>query len=205
MKYCEFPAVPVLQRYVECFWSITGEQEATESKPGRVTPDGGVEIVLGFADAMRLGKLGEPLTTQPRRLIIGQLDQSADNLSKGRTDYLGIRFRPAGVYAFLAAPQHELTGRFVSLEEIAPALDRELESRLDDAQTPTVRVRVLQEVLPRHLQRAAPQSTVIEAAVRAIEETHGCITISTLMNQFDLSGRQIERLFHQYVGLSPKS
>jgi hypothetical protein len=115
MKYREFPPGPGLERWVECFWSITGEPAPAESKPGRVTPDGCVEIVLSFGDPMRLGRCGGPLIVQPRRIIIGQQDRSAENRSAGRTDYLGIRFRPAGVCAFLAAPQHELAGQFVSL------------------------------------------------------------------------------------------
>jgi hypothetical protein len=97
MNYREYPSAAALQRYIECFWTITGERVNANAKPGRVTPDGAVEIVLSFADPMRLGRSGEPLQIQPSRIAIGQLEQSAENRNLGRTDYLGIRFRPAGI------------------------------------------------------------------------------------------------------------
>jgi hypothetical protein len=123
MNYREYPPAPALQGYIECFWTITGQRAA--AGPGRVTPDGAVEIVLSFADPMRLGRSGEPLEIQPSRIVIGQLEQSAENQNLGCADYLGIRFRPAGIFAFLPLPQHELTGSIVNLDDLAPALDRE--------------------------------------------------------------------------------
>lgn len=207
MNYREYKPAEVLQRYIECFWTITGQRAG--AKPGRVTPDGAVEIVLSFADPMRLGRSGEPLPIQPSRVVIGQLEQSAENQNLGRTDYLGIRFRPAGLFAFVCFPQHELTGNIVSLDALAPALDRELESRLGDIESPAERIQALEQILLCHCSLAAqphsPSQQVIEAAVQAMHDAKGDISMSALMAQFDLSGRQIERLFQQYVGLRPKS
>ncbi len=207
MNYREYPPDAALEYYIECFWTITGQ--SADSRPGRVTPDGAVEIVLSFADPLWLGNNGEPLQIQPGRVVIGQLERSAENHTLGRADYLGIRFRPAGVYAFVCFPQHELTGRIVSLNDLAPALDRELESRLGDIESPAQRIQALQQILLRHCRatsRSHPQPhQMIETAVRAMQEANGDVSISALMAQFDLSGRQIERLFRHYVGLSPKS
>jgi AraC-like DNA-binding protein len=207
MNYREYPPAPALQGYIECFWTITGQRAAAGT--GRVTPDGAVEIVLSFADPMRLGRSGEPLEIQPSRIVIGQLEQSAENQNLGCADYLGIRFRPAGIFAFLPLPQHELTGSIVNLDDLAPALDRELESRLGDIESPAQRIQALQQILPSYCRASAQphlqSQRMIEAAVQALQEAKGNLSISALMAQFDLSGRQLERLFQQYVGLSPKS
>ncbi|HBR69178.1 MAG TPA: hypothetical protein DEA55_07375, partial [Rhodospirillaceae bacterium] len=45
----------------------------------------------------------------------------------------------------------------------------------------------------------------ITAAVQLMQQASGDISMSALMAQFALSGRQLERLFQQYVGLRPKS
>lgn len=203
MNYREYPPAVALQRYIECFWTISGQ--AVDAKPGRVTPDGAVEIVLSFADPLRLGRGDEPLATQPRRVVIGQLEQSLANQNLGRADYLGIQFRPTGIFAFLRFPQHELTGRIISLTDLAPALDRELASRLGEIASPAQRIQTLEQILLRYFHASTQPHHVIEAAVQAMQEAQGNISISALMAQFDLSGRQIERLFQQYVGLSPKS
>lgn len=205
MNYREYsPALPLAQS-IECFWTITGQRDNTNSKPGRVTPDGAVEVILSFADPMWLGRSGELLQSQPSRIVIGQLEQSAENQNLGRTDYLGIRFRPAGIFALLACPAHELTGRVVSLDDLAPLLDRELAARLGGLESPKQRLQALQEILLRHCRGSARQLAAVETAVRLMQEAKGDLSISWLMAQFDLSGRHLERLFRQYVGLSPKS
>jgi AraC-like DNA-binding protein len=205
MDYREYPPAAALRQHIDCFWTITGQRDNANGKPGRVTPDGAVEIVLGFADPMRLSFNGEPPQTRPRRIVIGQLERSAENENIGRTDYLGIRFRPTGIRAFLPLPQHELTGRIVSLDDLAPALDREMEARLGDIKSSARRIQVIQEILLRHCRGDRDHSPVVEAAVRALQRANGALSISSLMAQFDLSGRQIERLFNRYIGLSPKS
>jgi AraC-like DNA-binding protein len=205
MNYREYPPAVALQRFIECFWTIKGERESVNPKPGCVTPDGAIEIVLSFADPMRLGKSGEPLRSQPHGVVIGQLEQGIENQNLGRADYLGLRFRPAGLGALLRFPPHELTGNVVSLNDLAPALDRELAAQLGDIQSPAQRIQALEQMLLPYCRAAAAPNLVVEAALQMMQQAHGDLSMSALMARFELSGRQIERLFQQYVGLRPKS
>jgi AraC-like DNA-binding protein len=201
MNYREYAPHAALRESVECFWAITGPGAA---RPGRVVPDGSVEVVLSFASPLRWGPGGGPLEAQPRRVVIGQLDACAENASEGRVDYLGIRFRPAAAHALLSVPLDELNGRAVGLDALAPALDRELAGRLGDARSPAERIAALNAVLLQRRLALPPQDPAVEEAVRTIQQAHGRISVSSLVARLSLSARQLERRFRRWVGLSPK-
>jgi AraC-like DNA-binding protein len=162
-----------------------------------------VELVLNLGDVVRRRQDGAgeaPL----RRMLVGQMDRPGRVRYEGRADLLGIRFHPAGAAPLLRLPLTELTGQIAPLDAVFAELDRRLHGRVDPDWTLSKRVAAVEEILLDQLDNAAPPDHVVAEAVRLIQEAHGQVSVSWLMDRFDLSARQLERRFLRAVGLGPK-
>lgn len=121
---------------------------------------------------------------------------------RGRTDLLGVRFRPGGAVPFLAPPAHELTDRTVPLADLWRGAD-DLAERLAVMDGPS-RIRSLASLLLRRsVDGPAPDPRVLRAA-RRIEATDGRVSVRELHGELEMSRRQLERLFLGAVGVPPK-
>ncbi len=113
---------------------------------------------------------------------------------------LGIGFHPHGVSKLLGQPIHELSGQFTPIDELSPALSRDLNRALDMPH-PVAAV----EVALLSADKAAHRSDLlIEEAVRRITIAKGSADLAALARELRLSTRQFERRFQSAVGLPPK-
>ncbi|MFH8902144.1 helix-turn-helix domain-containing protein [Streptomyces coeruleorubidus] len=99
------------------------------------------------------------------------------------TQSLGLRFRPCGFRPFLTTPVSTPTDRVLDIEEIfglAAALVRGF--------------------------RPAPDPAIDKAArlVEAISTDPSVLRVSQLAAIADMSARQLQRMFAEYVGIGPK-
>jgi AraC-like DNA-binding protein len=145
----------------------------------RLLPDGTCEIVLNRGDPFR-----HEGRVQPRAMVVGQLARFMEIEPQGAVDLVGIRFRPGGLFPFLRAPMHELTGTWADLRDV----DRGL--RLEDG---------IEEAL---LARLRPANGAVAAAVIAIER--GEQRIGQVAAEARVHARRLERMFLREVGLPPK-
>lgn len=175
MEYQESVPRGPLRAYVRCVWTMRSKGGG----PERILPDGTCEIVLNRGDPFRHeGRL------QPRAMVVGQMPRFMEIEPSGAVDLVGVRFRPGGLFPFLRAPMHELTGTWADLKDI----DRGL--RLEDG---------VEEAL---LVRLRPGNGAVAAAVAAIERGAG--RIDTIARDVGVHPRRLERMFRQEVGLPPK-
>lgn len=204
MKYREIVPSVALRQHVVCFWTITSEGESAPPGAGDILPDGSVELVLNFADAVlrRSGNSGAEDRLQ--RMIVGQMDRPNGVRYTGKVDLLGVRFQPAGARAFFPYPLSELSGQIHHLDSVASRLDKTLAISVDQELPREQRVHRLEEILSEHQWHARNRDSEIDRAVRAIQESHGQISVSALMRQSGISARQLERRFREGVGLTPK-
>lgn len=110
---------------------------------------------------------------------------------------LGIRFRPGAGGPALGVPLSELRDRRVALEELDPALARELDGELDPREA------------ARRLESAAralagrPGDPLVAAAVARLGDP--AARVDELAIEVGLSERQLRRRFHAAAGYGPKT
>jgi AraC-like DNA-binding protein len=110
---------------------------------------------------------------------------------------LGIGFRPHGAAHLFTPPMRELSGQFTAIEDLSPALARDLDRSLDSPDP----LAAVEATLLACTRRDDP---LVAEAVRRIILVKGAPELAGLARDLGLSIRQLERRFHDAVGLPPK-
>jgi AraC-like DNA-binding protein len=204
LQYQEFKPTAPLASFVECFWHL--QTGAAEMPVQRVVPDGRMEIVIHLGEPFSHSK-GASTERQRRVMISGQLTRAILLTPSRGGRVFGVRFKPAGASALLQSPMSELTDELLPLDDVSPGLQRELmdaaERSATGSYTSTQIVNDISDVLGAHARDSAP-STQLNAVVSAILNSHGEVSVAAVARECNVSERQLERLFRERVGVSPK-
>jgi AraC-like DNA-binding protein len=121
-----------------------------------------------------------------------------------RQNVLGVRLRPAGAYALLAAPMREISGLVFDLDDAFDRPARELVEGCQAASGVDERFRVVTDWISRRLAQARAARLEIAWSVACIERTRGRVSIAALRKQTGFSKARLATLFRDEVGLTPK-
>src|SRR5262249_6951979 len=138
--------------------------------------------------------------SQARCFFTGQIDSPLMLRPGGPAKTMGIRFHPDGAARVFAGPMHELSGRFMPLEDLSKRLSRSLQDALE-ALDP---VAAVEAALLSAAGTFARGDQLIGEAVRSITLAGGASDVATLARELGVSTRQFERRFSAAVGLPPK-
>ncbi len=178
-----------LRPFVECYWTMKAPPRAVLS-PVRVLPDGCMDIIfdLSSAEGVVIGTMTRAIVTEP---------------SAG-ANMLGVRFRPGAAPAFLDAPARGAADESIPLEAHWGGFAKELGERLASARSTMARLALLDLELLGRLEDSERLDGRSQQAVRLVVSTQGEIRIDDLADRVGLGSRQLERVFHELVGVSPK-
>jgi AraC-like DNA-binding protein len=117
---------------------------------------------------------------------------------------LGIRFRPGGFRPFYSAPIFTLNDRVVPARAIfGPAADRAGEAIMDTAADEAMIARAADLLRGAHPE-PDPVTDQVAAVVTRITTDPGLRRVAQLADVCGIPERKLQRLFAEYVGVSPK-
>ncbi|MBV8715302.1 MAG: helix-turn-helix transcriptional regulator [Chloroflexi bacterium] len=141
------------------------------------------------------------VVVEGRWTLTGVPTRRFERTLQGTGGAFGIKFRPGGFRPFLGGSVAHLTNRFLDPLPLLP-LTAELprDALLPDA----VLVEHTEAVLQAHL--PAPDERVREAQVwvNAIAEDRAILRVEQVVQRSGMTLRALQRLFREYVGVSPK-
>ena len=203
MQYRLIPPVAALSLYIKQYWFLEMDSCEGVGKLQRVVPNGFMELTFHFADHLRKIKFLDEL--QPGIIISGQKTGFFDVVPTGKTQMLSIQFYPHSAGLFFDLPIHELSDETIDLQDILGQIARELEEQLHDLSTLEQRINHIERFLLGRLGRKPEYAwNRIVNNIKLINQSNGTITVKGLANAACLSHKQHERVFRQFVGLSPK-
>jgi AraC-like DNA-binding protein len=154
------------------------------------------------------------LRLQARTLFAGQLTRPVQIVPRGYARIAGAHLRPHGGYDLLRVPQSRYRDQVVDLKAIDHGLATALEKRVArlgdaramvDALAATLVARALRLPGARSGQAAPGDASAAATTAVSIALTlKGMISVGDLARAVHVSTRQLERLFHERVGISPK-
>lgn len=201
MIYREFHPPPALRSVVERLWWLEGVASDIGAEP--IPPDGHAEIIVHAGDPFVEQREDGSTYLQDRVLLAGQMTRGVRLASSGVTRVVGARLRPDGAYLLLGAPQDALTNRIADLRDLHRGLARRLADDCTGRDGGEEMVRTLQQALIDLAPPADHESPARQAIAHA-HRRHGLVKVPALARHVGLSTRQLERLFAERVGLTPK-
>jgi AraC-like DNA-binding protein len=141
---------------------------------------------------------------QGRSEIVGVVTGRFARLIEGKGHVFGIKFRPGAFYPFVRTPISAFTNKTCSLHEVfgmaGPAFEAALLAVDDKSEMIELANNFIRERLPEHDANVALIHEITDYIVSNREITK----VDDLASRFALTKRTLQRLFHQYVGVSPK-
>lgn len=198
--YREIAPCDGLRGYVCCFWGSEKPfvcQETMVERGTLVIPDTCADLMytVDFTDNRIYGG------------FCGISDTSFFAGSSGAAGHListfAIRFYAWSAYHFSEDSLQDTRNGFFDSGEHFQWLDRQLRNRLFDFRTLEETANFAQTLLLSRLD-AMRENRLLEEAVQTIINRKGAWEISQLAESMVVSTRQLERIFHRYVGVSPK-
>ena len=136
--------------------------------------------------------------------IIGVIKGKFSIMLEGKGQVFGVKFRPGGFYPFVRRSVAEFTDQTIALTDVFdPAIEALVEPMLtldDDAAMVTLAEDYLRDRLPA----ADLTAYSVDALVECVRLDRSITKVGDLVAQTGVSARTLQRLFRQYVGVSPK-
>jgi AraC-like DNA-binding protein len=145
----------------------------------------------------------------PRCVLVGpHTRRREDLLWTGRLRVFTIRFSPIGFRVLFGMPAQAIREYAGAADDVLGAAARELEARLDEVEDQSIDklAQVAEQFLLRRLERQERVGGE-QAALRmvsALKRSHGGMAVAELADRHGMSVRQVERMFQDQVGVSPK-
>lgn len=198
-KYKELLPQKELAEYVRCFWGSEPTCTGTvrTEKGELIIPDTCVDIIyhIDYTENKVTGG------------FCGINDRSfyaIDNSIKGHlTATFAIRFYAWGAYVFAEDSMQSTTNGFYEVGSRFAWLDRVLRPKLLELQTLQEKISFAEQLLLEKVQNIR-ENKVVKCAVHTILLHKGSLEVSKLAQEAFVSSRQLERLFHEYIGITPK-
>jgi AraC-like DNA-binding protein len=188
--YREYAPSAVLANHVECYWSREGLPEV--SGPPRVLPDGCIDILVEFASG------------QGRAYVIGPMTRALVLESSRPDQYVAVRFRPGGAFAFFDVPMHALTDGRIELADLwQDAAD--FEAAVNETPSVHNQLQLLDRTLRSRLSSTREIDQQIQHAITSIKSSCGTIPIDTLSADLGISRQHLNRKFQTHIGLNSKT
>lgn len=198
-SYMEIEPCEALKPYVRCFWG--SEKPYTKSPAEELTnklvvPDTCMDIIfrVNFTDnkleSSFCGINDVPFTSE-------------DSIDGVLTSVFGIRLYAWSAVLFSEESMRNVKNEFYDAGQYFSKIKKELEQRFFEVVDLEKRVEIAQKVLLKHL-REKNQNPLIMEAVGEILRRKGNLKLLELSSEIHVSERQLERLFKEYIGVSPK-
>ena len=219
--YRELAPCAALHRHVYAFFSFAPASEsaptnravlreavfrAGDSFCSPLFADGHVSIVLGFGKTCNVDGRWHVDPAGPSSEVIGPMTVVGPRVAQGRPEMVGVYFRAAQASPFLHLPVSELTDRVVGIDDVwgtaGAALSTDL-CGLDEA----ARVDRLEAALLERLEKHRARTAGIDAAglAASLLRCGAHVTVEQLANTAGVSRQHLTRVFHERVGVAPKT
>lgn len=183
-----YPPAQDLSFFVERYWIVSWDLRGQEPYVQETLPYPCVNLVFE-KDNSRVYGVGT-----------GKFSRLLEN--KGRV--FGVKFKPGAFYPFVKAPVSKLTDGSISFWDAfgvdSNALEEAILSQEDEGEMREIAENFLRERLPEQDENVREINRIVDYIIAHQEITR----VDDIVNRLNLNKRTLQRLFSQYVGVSPK-
>ena len=182
------PPAPVLAPWIERYWIINWDLRGQAPHLVQTLPQPYANLVIEADKAC----------------IYGVASQKYTNLLEGKGRVFGVKFKPGACYPLLQQPLATLTDHSLPIDRLlgdAGTMWAEATLALDD---PAAMCALADDFWSPRLPAPDETVTLVGAIVNQIMADRTMCKVDDVAHHFGMSRRTLQRLFHRYVGVSPK-
>ena len=195
--YREIPPRGALKPYIRCFWGTPCPQVSSETAGRLVIPDTCMDIIVRV-------RYSDHAITSDFCAIDEHTYQSGGAESDAGLSTFGIRFFGWSAVLFSTEGFRHTKNRAFDPDEFFPGITAELTEIVRRFHTLPERARAAEKILLRRLNLSRLNSDLMNA-VSDMLLYQGRMKISEIARRNALSERNMERIFSENIGVSPKT
>lgn len=198
-SYRELAPCKVLQPYIRCYWGTEKPLIREERDPlsKLVIPDTCADIIYNIDESANTVSGG----------FCGVNDCSFYTSEKEKAGHavatFSIRFYAWSAYAFVGDSLRATLNGYFRADSLFEWLDRMIRPKLLELRTLEEKAAFAEELLLKRLSDRK-ENRLVDSTVSYILDNRGSLEVADLAREFFISTRQLERLFHEYIGITPK-
>ena len=201
MKIKLIPPDPSLSEYIIHFWSL---KKGPENHVERLFPICESQMIFHFENPFTENPETNTYIKQPGSFVCGQLTSFKNIISNDSAELFGVTVQPYALSAILKIPACEFTDQSVSLPTLHH-IYRELYEKLAAMKGDLDR----KNLIEHHLKRALSGANIstLNLAADAYHQIRGAkhpLRLSALASHYQISSRQLERVFKNNIGISAR-
>jgi AraC-like DNA-binding protein len=186
--YARYHPSPDLEFFVEHYWIVQWNLTGQEPRLQETLPHPSIHIVFQRGSSR----------------VVGVVKGKFSILLKGKDGVFGIKFLPGAFYPFLKSPVSRITDKVLRITEVfdvdVHTLEDAIMSQTDDYRMIELAEAFLRQRLPDRDDNVTEVCGIVDRIMTDREITR----VDDVVDQFRLNKRALQRLFSQYVGVSPK-
>lgn len=204
IRLATYPPSPALQPFVDYHWVVQWDLDGRQPETQRVLPYPNAHMVFDRG------------CTAIHGVVRGAFERKVEGAGK----VLGVRFKPGGLRPFLPHPLSRLADRTMPVDGVLGVPGAEAELRVLGAEASSARsgsggsggdvhsdsamVAAAEAMLGARLPPVDERALLAQQAVEAAAAANGPVSVAALSAQLGIEERSLQRLFSNYVGVSPK-
>jgi len=177
-----------LAEIVEHYWHVSWDLRGLPAQQQETLPHPNVHLVV------------EPGLTNIYGVHTGRFIKCLE----GKGQAFGIKFKAGGFFPFYGAPVSELQNRSLDLRRIFGDDATRFEAEVFKSVDVEAMTKAAERLLLAHLPAIDSNVARVSGLVANIEADRSLTSVDALIQQCELGKRALQRLFNQYVGVSPK-
>jgi len=186
--FARYHPSPDLEFFVEHYWIVQWDLRGQEPYLQETLPHPSVHVVFGEGGSR----------------IVGVVRGRFSVLLKDKSGVFGIKFLPGAFYPFLKSPVSRITDRVLAIEVVfdvdAQMLEDAIMSQEEDCRMIEIGEDFLRQRLPERDENVTEVGRIVDCIMKSPEITR----VDDVVDRVGLNKRSVQRLFSQYVGVSPK-
>ena len=177
-----------LSFFIEHYWIVSWDLRGQEPYVQETLPYPSVHLVI----------------EKDKSSVYGVETGKFARLLENKGSVFGIKFKPGAFYPFVKVPVSRFTNATISFLDVfgvdSKALEEALLAREDEGEMVKLAEKFLRERLPEQDTNVRVINEIIDYIIAHREITK----VDDVVSQLNLNKRTVQRLFRQYVGVSPK-
>jgi AraC-like DNA-binding protein len=181
-----FEAGEALRVFVEHYWAVTWEGQPRQT--AETVPHPSVHWIFESGRSALHG-------VYPRRF---------SRVLEGSGRVLGVKFRPGGFHTFAKGSIARFTGKIVAASSVFGPSVAGLEADTTVCTRAACAFELVEDYLSQFRPTTTPELLRITEIVGSIVSDHSITQVEMLVERAGLGLRQLQRMFREWVGVSPK-